>query len=240
MKVIKAESYQELSDKAAEIVLQTVKSNPKAVLGLATGSTPIGLYKNMIKDHKKNGTSYKQVHTFNLDEYVGLGPDHPQSYAYFMREHLFDHIDIPAEQTFIPDGKAEDLEKECKEYEEKIKQYGGIDLLVLGIGPNGHIGFNEPGTPFTSRTHVVELTEETRKANSRFFDSIDEVPSQAISMGIGTIMESKKIILLIAGNKAEAYQRLMDEEPNENMPATVLKNHPDVTVIVDREKNETA
>jgi len=234
MKVINVGSYQELSEKAANLVIETVQEKPNAVLGLATGSTPIGLYNELINDHAKNSTSYSKICTFNLDEYVGLEGSHPQSYLYFMREHLFNHIDILPENTFIPNGKAEDMEKECGRYEELIKEKGGIDLQILGIGQNGHIGFNEPGTSFSSRTHMIQLTESTRKANSRFFPSMEEVPTRAITMGIQTIMESRKIILLISGQaKKAALKRLLTDEISEDFPASVLKLHNDVTVITD-------
>lgn len=234
MKIINVGNYQELSERAAKIVIETVQNKPNAVLGLATGSTPIGLYNELIDDHAKNGTSYRKICTFNLDEYVGLEGSHPQSYLYFMRQHLFNHIDISSENTFIPNGKAEDMKKECERYEELIKEKGGIDLQILGIGQNGHIGFNEPGTSFSSRTHIIQLTESTRKANSRFFSSMDEVPTHAVTVGIQTIMESRKILLLVSGQaKMEAFKRLLSDEIDESFPASVLKLHNDVTVITD-------
>lgn len=234
MKIINVGNYQELSERAAKIVIETVQNKPNAVLGLATGSTPIGLYNELIDDHAKNGTSYRKICTFNLDEYVGLEGSHPQSYLYFMRQHLFNHIDISSENTFIPNGKAEDMMKECERYEELIKEKGGIDLQILGIGQNGHIGFNEPGTSFSSRTHIIQLTESTRKANSRFFSSMDEVPTHAVTVGIQTIMESRKILLLVSGQaKMKAFKRLLSDEIDESFPASVLKLHNDVTVITD-------
>ncbi len=234
MKIINVGNYQELSERAAKIVIETVQNKPNAVLGLATGSTPIGLYNELIDDHAKNGTSYRKICTFNLDEYVGLEGSHPQSYLYFMRQHLFNHIDISLENTFIPNGKAEDMMKECERYEELIKEKGGIDLQILGIGQNGHIGFNEPGTSFSSRTHIIQLTESTRKANSRFFSSMDEVPTHAVTVGIQTIMDSRKILLLVSGQaKMEAFKRLLSDEIDESFPASVLKLHNDVTVITD-------
>jgi glucosamine-6-phosphate deaminase len=234
MKIINVGNYQELSERAAKIVIETVQNKPNAVLGLATGSTPIGLYNELIDDHAKNGTSYRKICTFNLDEYVGLEGSHPQSYLYFMRQHLFNHIDISPENTFIPNGKAEDTMKECERYEELIKEKGGIDLQILGIGQNGHIGFNEPGTSFSSRTHIIQLTESTRQANSRFFSSMDEVPTHAVTVGIQTIMESRKILLLVSGQaKMEAFKRLLSDEIDESFPASVLKLHNDVTVITD-------
>lgn len=234
MKVIRVKDYDAMSERAKEFVLDLVKSKPDAVLGLATGSTPEGMYKLLVEDHKNNGTSYKNITTFNLDEYIGLDGDHPQSYRYFMNEKFFNHIDIPLEQTNVPNGKADDLAKECERYEALLKEKGGVDLQILGIGQNGHIGFNEPGTPFTSRTHAVELEESTRQANSRFFNSIDEVPTHALSMGIATILESKKIVLLASGeSKSWAIKRLLTGPKSEEFTASALLDHPDVMVIVD-------
>ncbi len=236
MKLIKAENYETMSKEVARQVISRIKENPKLNLGLATGSTPIGLYKNLIEDHRENGTSYKQIHTFNLDEYIGIPRKDPNSYHYFMRKNLFDHIDIALDQTHIPNGTANGLEAECQSYESMIKEQGGIDLQILGIGQNGHIGFNEPGTPFDSRTHVIKLAESTIKANSRFFDSLDDVPTRAITMGIASIMESKEIFLLISGaSKAEALARLMNGEVSEDFPASVLKNHQNITIFADEE-----
>lgn len=236
MKLIPVKDYDEMSRVGAEEILELVKENPKAVLGLATGSTPTGLYRNLIEDHKTNKTSYKEVTTFNLDEYIGLDGDHPQSYRYFMNEQLFHAIDIPENQTHIPNGMAENMDEECQRYEALIKEKGGIDLQLLGIGVNGHIGFNEPGTPFDSRTHVVPLTESTRQANSRFFNSMDEVPTHAVTMGIQTILEAKKIVLLASGaSKQEAMRRLLLEGQTIDFPASSLKNHPNVVIIADQE-----
>lgn len=236
MKLIRTSSYEELSQQAAAQIISKLKSDPKLNLGLATGSTPTGLYKNLIHDHKNNQTSYKQVNTFNLDEYIGISKKDPNSYHYFMCENLFNHIDIPLEQTHIPDGTANDLEEECRRYEQFIKEHGGIDLQILGIGQNGHIGFNEPGTSFDSRTHIIQLADSTRRANSRFFDSLEDVPTQAITMGIASIMESREIYLLVSGaGKAEALARLMNGEVSEDFPASVLKKHPNVTIFADQE-----
>jgi glucosamine-6-phosphate deaminase len=236
LKLIQTSSYDELSKHAAAKIISKLNADPRLNLGLATGSTPTGLYKNLIDDHKKNKTSYKQVNTFNLDEYIGISKKDPHSYHYFMCENLFNHIDIPLEQTHIPDGTASDLEEECRRYEQFIKEHGGIDLQILGIGQNGHIGFNEPGTSFDSRTHIIQLADSTRKANSRFFDSLEDVPTQAITMGIASIMESKEIYLLVSGaGKAEALARLMNGEISEDFPASVLKKHPNVTIFADQE-----
>lgn len=236
MKLIEVNTYEELSDKASEIIINTVKNNPNAKLGLATGSTPLGTYKRMIEDHQKNGTSYEHIVTVNLDEYVGLSKDHPGSYRYYMDNELFKHINIKHENAHVPDGTAEDLDAECRRYEAIIDNLGGLDIQLLGIGQNGHIGFNEPGTSFDSLTHVVELTENTREVNSRFFERLEDVPKKAITMGIKSILKSKEIILLISGKqKAEALHRLLNEEISENFPASALKKHPNCTVIYDKE-----
>ena len=235
MKVIITENYEEMSQKAAEIVIDIVKNNPNAILGLATGSSPIGLYKNMAKDCKENGTSYKNVSTVNLDEYVGLTADHDQSYAYFMRTNLFDNIDIDQKNTHLPCGSAPDTKKECDRYNallDTMKQ----DVQVLGLGSNGHIGFNEPDTPFGSVTHLVDLTENTIKDNSRLFASVDEVPRQALSMGIKNIMQAKTIVMVVSGkNKAEAVKGMVKGEVTPALPASVLQLHPFVTVICDKD-----
>lgn len=236
MKIIRTADYQKMSAKAAELILEKIRSNPQLTLGLATGSTPEGLYEELIRDHREKGTSYQSVHTVNLDEYTGIKRDDPNSYYYFMSEHLFEHIDIPAEQTHLPNGSAENLDAECSRYEKVIEQLGGVDVQVLGIGVNGHIGFNEPGTSFDSRTHIVELDESTRKANARFFNSLDEVPTHAITMGIRSILDSKEIILLASGeSKAEAIARLVGGEVDEEFPASALKQHQNVTIIADQD-----
>ncbi len=234
MKVIITENYDEMSKKAAEIMTAIVKNNPKAILGLATGSSPIGTYQQMIKDCK-NGVSYKEVSTVNLDEYVGLTADHDQSYAYFMRTNLFDHVDIDLKNTNLPCGSASDLQAECDRYNallETMKQ----DVQLLGLGSNGHIGFNEPATPFSSVTHLVDLTENTIKDNSRLFASIDEVPRQALSMGIKNIMQAKSILMVVSGkNKAEAVRGMVKGEVTPDLPASVLQLHPFVTVVCDKD-----
>jgi len=189
MRVVKVANYEEMSQKAADCIIRQVKEKPDSVLGLATGGTVTGTYQLLAKDHQKNGTSYRQILTVNLDEYIGISSEHEQSYHFYMKKRLFDHIQIPPENTYLPDGQAEDLEEECKRYDERIESLGGIDLQLLGIGVNGHIGFNEPGTPFDSKTHIVELSESTRKANARFFNTLEEVPKKAITMGIETIMK---------------------------------------------------
>lgn len=235
MKVIITENYDEMSKKAAEIMIELVKKNPNAILGLATGSSPIGMYKAMAEDCANGGASYKNVSTVNLDEYVGLTADHDQSYAYFMRTNLFDHIDIDQKNTNLPCGSAKDAQAECDRYNallENMKQ----DVQVLGLGSNGHIGFNEPGTPFDSVTHLVDLTENTIKDNSRLFNSIDEVPRQALSMGIKNIMQAKSILMVVSGkNKAEAVRGMVKGEITPNLPASVLQLHPFVTIICDKD-----
>lgn len=236
MKLIPCENYQKMSEAAATEILELVKKGTPCTLGLATGSTPEGVYKELVSDYQQGDTTYAHVTSVNLDEYVGLPKTDPNSYHFYMNEKLFKHIDLPKDQQLIPNGMAEDLEAECDVYENSIRQTGGVDLQLLGIGHNGHIGFNEPGTSFSSRTHVVELAEKTRKANSRFFNSMEEVPTKAITMGIETIMESKKILLLVSGkSKAEALSRLFEGSVDEEFPASILQNHPNVTVIADPE-----
>ncbi|MDD6995650.1 MAG: glucosamine-6-phosphate deaminase [Candidatus Borkfalkiaceae bacterium] len=233
MKVIIAKDYEEMSDKAFDVMAEVVKNNPKAVLGLATGSTPVGLYKRMIQDHEKNGTSYKNVSTVNLDEYAGLDYSSDQSYVYFMRTNLFDHIDIDLKNTNIENGKAADRAAECERYN-KLLETMKQDIQVLGIGSNGHIAFNEPGTPFGSVTHIVDLTESTIKDNSRMFRNVDEVPRQAFTMGLKNIMNAKKILILANGaNKARAVYGLVRGDVTEAVPASVLQLHPDCTLVCD-------
>jgi glucosamine-6-phosphate deaminase len=236
MKLLIAENYEALSKAAARIVAQVVEAKPTAVLGLATGSTPVGMYEELARMHREAGVDFSRVTTFNLDEYVGLPPHHPQSYRTFMQEHFFRHVNIPLEQTNIPRGDAPDLQAECRRYEEAIAAAGGIDIQVLGIGSNGHIGFNEPGSDAETTTRVVKLAKSTIEANARFFDSIDEVPTKAVSMGIKTILAAKRIILLASGEaKAEAVRRMLEGEMTHDVPASLLQLHPDVTVIVDKE-----
>lgn len=235
MKVIITENYDEMSKKAAEIMIDLVKKNPNAILGLATGSSPIGMYKYMAEDCANGGASYKNVFTVNLDEYVGLTADHDQSYAYFMRTNLFDHIDIDQKNTNLPCGSAPCTKTECDRYNALLETMQQ-DVQVLGLGSNGHIGFNEPGTPFSSVTHLVDLTENTIKDNSRLFKSIDEVPRQALSMGIKNIMQAKSILMVVSGkNKAEAVRGMVKGEVTPDLPASVLQLHPFVTIICDKD-----
>lgn len=234
MKIIFTEDYDELSKKAFEIMKDVVKINPYAVLGLATGTTPLGVYKRLIADHLKNGTSYKHIRAVNLDEYKGLSAIHPQSYAYFMRKNLFENIDIDLDNTYIENGTAEDESAECKRYDKLLKLLPR-DLQLLGLGENGHIAFNEPNTPFDSTTHIVNLTESTIKANSRFFNDISDVPKQAFTMGMKSIMQAKKILILASGEiKAKAVYKTVKGEVNVNCPASILQKHPDCTLVVDK------
>ncbi len=235
MKVIIVDTYQEISDKAFEIIKDIVVNKKDAVLGLATGSSPIGIYNNMIQDHKENKTDYSNVVTFNLDEYVDLPKEHKQSYYSFMNDNLFYGINVKKENIHIPTGVGVDLEKACLDYENNIGNYE-IDVQILGIGSNGHIGFNEPNTPFDSTTHIVTLAEKTRLDNQRFFNDLSEVPTKAITMGIATIVKSKKIILVANGSKKkEAISRTIEGEIGLDCPATILQNHPDCTIIIDKE-----
>ncbi|MDF2858881.1 MAG: glucosamine-6-phosphate deaminase [Neobacillus sp.] len=236
MKIISTENYQEMSIKAGLLLTEKIRSNPAITLGLATGSTPKGIYQFLIKDHQDNHTTYNQVKSVNLDEYIGLAPSNPNSYRYFMQHNLFEHLDIQGSNTYLPNGTVSDLEAECNRYEKLIEGIGGVDLQLLGIGQNGHIGFNEPGTSFNSRTHIITLAENTRLANSRFFNSIDEVPKQAITMGIATILKSTEIFLLASGEaKAEALARLINDGMSEDFPASALKLHENVTIIADKD-----
>ena len=236
MKVIICQTPEEMSRKAAEIFARRIREKPDIVLGLATGGTPVGMYRELIRMHREEGLDFSRVRTFNLDEYVGLPPDHPQSYRYFMDKNLFDHINIDKSNTQVPDGMASDLEAHCAEYEERIRAAGGIDLQLLGIGSNGHIAFNEPGSPFDSRTRVVELAESTIRDNARFFDRPEDVPRKAVSMGLGTIMEAREIVLLASGeNKADAVAKAVEGPVTEEVPASILQRHPNVTFVIDRD-----
>ncbi|MCG8483601.1 MAG: glucosamine-6-phosphate deaminase [Clostridia bacterium] len=234
MKIIKVKDIQALNKKAAYLVASQIIEKPNCVLGLATGSTPIGTYQELIKLYNDDIIDFKEVITFNLDEYIGLPNTNPQSYAWFMNRHLFDFINISDNNVHIPNGMAEDIGKECMEYEDQIKKVGGIDLQVMGIGRNGHIGFNEPDVMFENLTHVVELDEQTILDNSRFFNSLEDVPKRAISMGIKTIMNARKILLLATGEKkTEIVHEMIYGRISSNVPATVLQLHPNVIVLVD-------
>ena len=235
MKIIKVKDYDEMSKVAAQIVAEEVQNNPECTLGLATGSTPIGMYDLLSSFCKQKKLSFKNVKTVNLDEYVGLGENDEQSYVYFMAKHLFDNVDVDRKNTRLPNGKATDLNAECEAYSRLVRSCPP-DLQVLGIGSNGHIGFNEPQTDFASRTRVVNLTENTKKDNSRLFREGEHVPEQAITMGIAEIMQAKKILLLANGaNKAKAVEAMLKGEISPACPASVLRLHPDCTVILDEQ-----
>lgn len=235
MEVIVAADRDAMSRHAASIIADVVRRKPRAVLGLATGSTPLGTYRELVRLHKEDNLDFSQVVTFNLDEYVGLPPSRKQSYRYFMNENLFNLINIRKENTYVPDGMAGDIPAACTAYERKICDHGGIDLQLLGIGVNGHIGFNEPGSSLASRTRPKALTEATRKDNSRFFSGIDEVPRYAVTMGIATIMDSRRVILLAGDRtKASAIAAAVEGPLSAMCPASVLQMHPAVTVIADK------
>lgn len=235
MKIVVTKDYEELSAKAFEVMKEVVQNNPCAVLGLATGTTPLGLYRKMIEDHKTHGTSYARIRTVNLDEYKGLPKNHLQSYAYFMRENLFKYLDIEESNTYIEDGTAQDGEAECARYDRLLSEMRQ-DIQLLGLGSNGHIAFNEPNTPFGSETHVVDLTENTIKDNARLFADISEVPKKAFTMGIKQIMQAKQILVLASGkNKADAVHKTVHGEVTEEVPASVLQLHPNCILIADRE-----
>ncbi len=236
MLVIIKENYNEMSLEAAKQVASIIRKKPDCVIGFATGSTPLGLYKELIRMHREEGLDFSKVVSFNLDEYVGLPPNHPESYHFFMWENLFKHININPSNVHIPMGMAEDIEAFCEWYEQKIIEHGGIDLQILGIGANGHIAFNEPGSSLGSRTRIKTLDEKTRKDNARFFNSMDEVPKYAITMGVGTIMEAKRLLLLANGTqKADAIKATVEGPITARYPATIVQLHRYATVIIDRE-----
>ena len=234
MTVIVCETKEEMSAKAGEIFAARIKAKPDIVLGLATGSTPEGLYAELAKRNKAGEIDCSKVRTFNLDEYLGLAPDHDQSYRYFMNKALFDNINIDKANTRVLNGVAEDLAAECRKYEEEIKAAGGVDLQLLGIGSNGHIAFNEPGSAKDSRTRVVQLKESTIQDNARFFKSADEVPREALSMGNGSVLESKEIVLVAnKESKADAIAAAVEGPVSDDCPASFLQEHPNVTIVVD-------
>ena len=234
MKVIVVKDYQAMSDLAAEIIANTIKANPSCTLGLATGSSPIGTYQNLVKDVKAGEISFKDVKTYNLDEYCGISRSHPQSYYYFMHQHLFDQVNIQERHTHLPNGMEPDSKKECERYEELIRSLGGVDLQLLGMGHNGHIGFNEPGQAFETGTHCVDLQESTIEANKRFFASAADVPKQAYTMGIKTIMQAKKILVVVSGeDKAEIVKKAFFGPVIPGVPASILQMHNDVILVGD-------
>ena len=234
MKIEYFDKYDEMSKKAAEIVAEEVKAKPDAVLGLPTGSTPIGMYKNLIEKNKSGEIDLSKITTFNLDEYYPIKKENEQSYYKFMSDNFFGSVNIDKNNINIPNGEAPDAELECINYEKKIEAGGNIDLMVIGLGPNGHIGFNEPGGFLIPDTHIADLTEATKEANKRFFDSIDEVPEKALTMGMGSILKSKKILLIISGeSKKAALKEFLAKEITTDLPVSFLHLHPDVTVLSD-------
>ena len=234
MKIYKAKDYKDMSRKAANIISAQVIMKPNCVLGLATGSTPIGTYDQLVEWYNKGDLDFSEVTTVNLDEYKGLPRTNDQSYYYFMHQHLFDRVNIDPERTNVPNGMEPDAEKECGRYEELIRSLGGVDLQLLGLGHNGHIGFNEPGEAFEKETHCVDLTESTIEANKRFFASADDVPKQAYTMGIKTIMQAKKILIVVNGeNKADIVERAFSGPVTPEVPASILQLHNDVTLVGD-------
>lgn len=236
MLVIIKENAQEMSLEAADQIASQIKLKPDSVIGFATGSTPLGLYKELIRLHQNEGLDFSKVISFNLDEYVGLPPSHPESYHYFMWENLFKHVNINPSNVHIPMGMVKNIEAFCDWYEDKIKSYGGIDIQILGIGANGHIAFNEPGSSLGSRTRIKTLGEKTRLDNSRFFDNIIDVPKYAITMGVGTIMEAKKLLLLANGlNKADAIKATVEGPIMAKYPATIVQLHRYATIIIDKD-----
>lgn len=234
MQLIQAKDYDDMSRKAANIISAQVILKPDCVLGLATGSTPLGTYKNLIDWYKKGDLDFSKVSSVNLDEYRGLPADNDQSYRYFMKTNLFDQVNIDQSRTYVPDGMEPDSDKACRNHDNIIKEMGGIDLQLLGLGLNGHIGFNEPASEFPKGTHCVDLTKSTIEANSRFFASIDDVPTQAYTMGIQSIMLAKKILIIASGaNKAEIIAKAFLGPVTPEVPASILQMHPDVTLVAD-------
>ncbi|AHI52538.1 glucosamine-6-phosphate deaminase [Spiroplasma culicicola] len=235
MNIIIVDNNQEVGSTTGEMILEKVRQNPNTILGLATGSSPISTYEYVVNKTEQENIDWSNVITFNLDEYKGLAPEHDQSYRYFMNEKLFDKINIKKENTFVPSGLI-DTDEEANKYDDLIASKGGIDLQLLGIGTNGHIGFNEPGTSFDSITSIVDLTKSTIEANARFFASEADVPTQAISMGLNSIMQAKEIVLIAIGaNKAEAIYELARGKFSPEWPCTILQNHPNVTLVLDQE-----
>lgn len=236
MLVLKVKDYEELSKRVAGVIADEIRKKQDIVLGLATGETPLGLYRELVRMHKEEGLDFSKVTTFNLDEYVGLPPTHKESYHYFMHENLFKHINIDPSNVYIPDGMVKDIPAYCKWYEKKIKEVGGIDLQILGIGRDGHIGFNEPGSSLSSRTRIKTLSKETIEDNARFFWGVENVPKTAITMGIQTIMEARLIILLASGKrKAQIVKQAIEGPVSAMVPASIIQFHPKAAVVVDKE-----
>lgn len=236
MKIIVEKDYQAMSKRAALMVASQIRLKSNTNLGLATGGTPIGMYDKLIDIHQNNEVDFSEVKSFNLDEYCGLKKDHENSYHYYMMNNFFNEINIQTENIHIPDGSAADFKKESRDYEKLIKKAGGIDLQILGIGTNAHIGFNEPAEKLNAETEIVDLTEETITANSRYFENIEDVPKKAISMGMASILKANRIILLASGkNKAEAIQKTVNGQISTQAPSSLLQTHPEITIIVDQE-----
>ena len=236
MKIIKTKDYEQMSRAAANIISAQVIIKPKCVLGLATGSTPIGTYDQLIEWYKKGELDFSEVTSVNLDEYKGLSPENDQSYLYFMNNHLFNHVNIDKSKTFVPNGQESDSAKACADYNKIIADCGGIDLQLLGLGNNGHIGFNEPDSAFAKETHCVSLTQSTIDANARFFASMDEVPKEAYTMGIGNIMQAKKIVVVVSGaGKADIVKQAFFGPITPEVPASILQLHGDVVIVGDED-----
>ncbi|WP_410514192.1 glucosamine-6-phosphate deaminase [Paenibacillus sp. BR2-3] len=234
MNIFKLQNDEDFVQTGANLIVSLLQSNPKAVLGLATGSSPVGVYARVVEMYQKGLVSFSKASSYNLDEYVGLPVEHSQSYRSFMNHHLFNHIDIDKSRTYVPNGNAADLDEECRAYDKMLEENGPVDLQILGIGSNGHIGFNEPDASLSSGTHVVDLLEETREANARFFPALDDVPRQAVTMGIASILKAKQIVLLVRGEeKAEAVKNAIEGPITTQCPASLLQSHPNVVVLLD-------
>lgn len=235
MRIIVAENYEAMSRQAANILSSVIVTKPDCVLGLATGSTPIGTYKELIKRYEEGDLDFSRVKSVNLDEYVGLEPTHDQSYRYFMQDQLFNHVNIKVENTNVPQGMAQDVEAECRRYDEVIASMGGVDIQVLGMGHNGHIGFNEPAEDFPKGTHQVDLADSTIEANARFFENRDMVPRKAVTMGIGSIMQARTILVVVSGEgKADIVEKAFRGPVTPQVPASILQFHPDVILVGDK------
>jgi glucosamine-6-phosphate deaminase len=236
MKILVVKNYDEMSKVAAKELAEVISKKPESILGLATGGTPVGMYKELIDMHKNEELDFSKVTTVNLDEYVGLSGEHDQSYRYFMDSNLFNHVNIRKEYTYVPNGLAEDMHQECVNYDKRIEELGGIDVQVLGIGSNGHIGFNEPSDTLSLGTHVTDLAESTIEANSRYFASKEEVPTKALTMGLGAIMKAKKILLMVSGeSKVEIMDKVVNGKITTQVPASFLQMHKDVVLIIDED-----
>ena len=236
MRIIRTANYEDMSRQAANIIAAQITLKPDSILGLATGSSPEGTYAQLVDRCRRGDLDFSSVTTVNLDEYVGLSTSHDQSYRYFMNYHLFDHVNIEKERTFLPNGMADNIEAECQRYDAMLAKMGGVDLQLLGIGHNGHVAFNEPADFFDPNTHKVQLTDRTIEANSRFFGSKDAVPKYAVTMGIGGIMSAKALLLVVSGkDKAESLKAALTGPVTPKVPASIIQFHPNVTVVADEE-----